>query len=100
MGYYIETPENLNKAKQIAGIYGGTIVPRPEFSKVPSDTAVIVVVSNGFFDAAAYAYNQAEFDAFHEPGDFRPKQYVLMDKKKAEALSGYSRIKERICENF
>lgn len=91
MGYYIETPEHRNKAKQIANLYGGQIVPMPEFSKVPSDKAVIVVVSNFAFDAAAYAYNQDEFDAFHEPGDFRPKQYILMDKKQAEKWSGYSR---------
>lgn len=91
MGYYIETPEPLNKATQISKLFNGKIVAIPEFDKVPADKAVIVVVSNGFFDAAAYAYNQAEFDEFHRPGDFRPKQYVLMDKILAGKLSGYGR---------
>jgi hypothetical protein len=91
MGYYIQTPKHQNKAEQIARLYGGTVVSKPDFSKVPFDKAVIVVVSNGPFDAASYAFNQSEFDAFHEPGDYRLKKYVLMDKTQAEILSGYRR---------
>ncbi len=89
MGYYIQTPENLDKVHQIAGLYGGKIVPKPVFSDVPADKALVVVISNVIFEAAALVYDQLEFDAFHEPGDDRKKQYVLLDRATAHKLAGY-----------
>jgi hypothetical protein len=92
MGYYVQVPENLGKAKQIVDLYGGEIIPRPEtFSSIPSDKGLIVVISNGLFEAAGYAYDQAELDAFTDPDDERPKKFVLMNKAQAEKLSGYKR---------
>lgn len=92
MGYYIELPSPKNKAEQIKKMYGGLILPeKPEFSKVPPDKAVIVILDNGSFEAAGYAYDEYEFNAFTEPDDKRKKEFVIMDKAKAEELTHYVR---------
>lgn len=94
MGFYIQVPENKDKAKQIEVEYNGTIIPPPSsFSEIPLDKALIVVVDNEFFEAAGYAYNEQEFLEFTDPNDPRPKQFVLIDRLKAEQLSGYEREK-------
>jgi hypothetical protein len=67
MGYYIEVPKNLNKAQQIQELYGALEIPRPKnLSYLPADKAIICVVQNGMFDAAAYCYNDGELEAFKE----------------------------------
>ena len=91
MGYYIEVPENLGKAEQLVKLHGGEIVPRPQnFTEVPADKGLICVVNNGLFEAAGYCYNTHEFIDFAQP-DGRSRQWVLLDKNKAERLSGYKR---------
>ena len=94
MGYYIQGP-NKSKAQYIVSEYDGKIVPAPEkFSDVPADKAIICVVDNGPFEAAAFAYDEREFDAFKgdENGhDRRPRKWVIMDRAKAIELTGYDR---------
>lgn len=54
MRYYIEVPRNLGKAKQLEEIYNADLLPsKPEWSSVPESKAVVVVVNNGFFEAAS-----------------------------------------------
>lgn len=91
MGYYIQTSSNINKARAIADAYDGTVLstPPPTFADVPEGKALIIVVSNPMFEAAAYVYDNGEFLAFTDPNDKRPKQYVLIDKELAEIASGY-----------
>lgn len=97
MGYYIQVPKNLGKAKQIEELHDGMIIPRPvSFSKVPESKALIVVVNNGLFEAAGFAYDEKEFEAFTDPDDSRRKEYVLMDRKEAERLSEFPKKKEAI----
>jgi hypothetical protein len=91
MGYYIEVPANTGKARLIEELHGGTILARqPEWDEFP-DLAIIVVVDNGIFEAAGYAYDEAEYRAFTEPDDMRPKTFLVMPRDKAEELSGRSR---------
>ena len=90
MGFYIETPKNRNKADQLVILHGAVIVPKPVFDDVPQDKAVIVVVNNIAFDAAGLAYSEKEFLEFTDPSDNRGKTFLLMDKKLAHRLSGYS----------
>ena len=92
MGYYIEVPEAHNKAEQLVKIHGAEIIPRPnKLSEIPADKALICVVVNFYFDAAAYVYNEREFQDFQH--DFtqpdRSRTWLLMDKVKARKLSGY-----------
>jgi len=88
MGYYIEGPIK-GKAMFIKSEYDGEYVNCPQsFDEVPEDKALIVVVDNGPFEAAGYCFDQREFEAFTYP-DPRPKRWMLMDKKKAQELSGF-----------
>jgi len=93
MGFYIETPKNKGKAEQICERHEEAfIIPQPiSFSKVPVKMALICVVDNGPFEAAAYCYSEEEFKSWTDPRsqDIRPKKWVLMDKVKCEKLSGY-----------
>jgi len=90
MGYYIEVPENTGKTAQLVKLYGATIIKRPRsFDDVPGDKALICVVGNRLFDAAAYCYSAAEFGAFNLPSDDRPRQWLLMDKKLVRELTGF-----------
>ena len=92
MGYYIETPgQYLGKALKIAQDHDGSIVTEEESYKalVDPDLAVIVVVSNGAFEAAAFTYNKKKWLDFHTDGDTRPKKYVILNRDKAKELTGY-----------
>jgi hypothetical protein len=90
MGYYIEVPQNLGKAQQISDLHGGRIIPKPKsLSEVPAELALIVVVDNGAFEAAALAYDEPEFKEFTNPRDNRRKEYVLLDKPLAHKLARY-----------
>lgn len=89
MGYYIEVPENHGKAQQIVDLYGGRIIYEPPtFENITPGYAIICVVDNGPFEAAGFAYNQAELNVFTVP-DGRPRVWVIMDRKKACELTGY-----------
>jgi len=91
MGWYIDTEVNKGKATYIEENYNGMIIPRPtSFDKVPDSKALICVVDNGFFEAAGYCFSEREFEVFTAP-DPRPKTWLLMDKEKAEELTGYNK---------
>jgi hypothetical protein len=91
MGYYIETNGVKNKAEFIVKNYGGIRVTRPSnFNQIASDEALITVVDNGMFEAAALIYDEGEFDAFvNDFSDPRRHEFVLMNKQKAYELAGY-----------
>lgn len=92
MGFYIQVPEDHDKAKQLEVEYGAEIIPQPaSFSQIPKDKALIVVVDNGLFEAAGFAYDEQEFKEFTDPYDPRPQQFVLMDLQKAKELCGFKR---------
>lgn len=90
MGYYIQGP-NLGKAQHIVHNHQGQIVDQETAKEHlnSEDKAVIVVVHNGLFEAAGLAYSQKEFEAFTEPDDTRPKQFVIMPKNLAHELSDF-----------
>jgi hypothetical protein len=95
MGYYIETKGNFGKAATIAAEWDGIVLkysPRA-YSDIPEGKALIVVVDNGMFEAAAFCYDEEEFKYFTDSSDPRPKLYVLLDRELAEQLSGYNRKK-------
>jgi hypothetical protein len=95
MGYYINETKNgplgaLGKADRIIQDENAIELhfPPPIF---PQDKAVICVVSNGPFDAAAFAYSEEEMDYFNDPNDYRPKRWLLMNLDRARFLTGYSK---------
>jgi hypothetical protein len=90
MGYYIQGPTK-GKATQLT-MFGATSIPCPKrFEDIPSDKALICIVDNGAFEAAAYCFSECEFKAFSRCDDPRPKQWMIMDKASAEKASGYKR---------
>lgn len=90
MGYYIETPENQSKAKQLCELHSAETSPVPgSLAEIAEDKALICVISNGRFDAAALVYSDRELRDFQEPGDNRPRTWLLMDKALAHRLAGY-----------
>ena len=92
MGYYIQTPQDLGKAEYLIGKYGAIhLHPYEALKYMDLDFALICVVNNGLFEAAAFIYNHHEYEAFNDPRDGRPKKWLVMDLGKAKELSGYRR---------
>ncbi len=91
MGYYIEVPENLNKAQQLVELHGAKVLPEaPTWGE--HTEAIICVVQNGMFDAAAFCYSESELNEFKSPdygGRQRPRTWLTMDMDKASELTGY-----------
>jgi hypothetical protein len=88
MGSYINTGTTKGKVKIICEKYGGEIIEKPfYFSDIPEDKALLCVVDNGPFEAAAYCYSESEFLAFSDPQDYRMRTWMTIDKKKAEEIA-------------
>lgn len=92
MGYYIQTGTDKNKALSLVAEFGGELINQPRsFGEIPPDKALVVVVENPTFDAAALAYNEREFQAFIRPdsGHQRKRHFVLLNRSLAYKLAGY-----------
>jgi hypothetical protein len=89
MGSYITTPNNKGKTEFITSVYNGVQIPLPpnSFLDIPEGKALIVVVDNGHFEAAGYAYSEGEFRVFTDPNEKRPRDYILIDKATAELIA-------------
>lgn len=94
MGYYIETGTRHGKAEQIMDSLDAVEISQAEartFLEEGVDYAVICVVDNGPFEAAAYCHSLKEYEQFTLPHDDRPKIWLLADKQRVETLTGYRR---------
>ncbi len=116
MGYYIQVKTLKNKVQALVENYGAERIDGPPASlaELPEDKALVCVVENAMFDAAALAYSDREMRYFSMPElDYgpdgieitsnledifkprllakaqRPKTWLLMDKMTAYKLSGY-----------
>lgn len=92
MGWYIQTATSKGKAEIIASRNNGEIVGKDRAAEAMNTGShdVVAVVDNGPFEAAAFCYSLAEFQAFSDPSDPRPVEYVLLPKGIGAKLSGYS----------
>jgi hypothetical protein len=91
MGLYFNWPDKYTdtRSKQLLAAELGMQECTLDAAREAVDTAdkaVAVWVSNGAWDALAYAYSRRELDAFtiHD-GSRRPKKYYILDKAVAEA---------------
>lgn len=91
MGYYIQTNSNFGKAAEIASQHGAEILDHIPTWDEADGRAIVCVVENPLFEAAAYAYSPEELKVFANPSDHRPKTWLLMDRSKAEQLTSYKR---------
>lgn len=91
MGYYIQTPANTDKAGQLVKV-GAEIQAGgpPAWPDIPEDKALVCVVHNGMFDAAALVYSEDELRDFNLPQDTRTRTWLLMEKAQAHQLAGYT----------
>lgn len=91
MGYYIETDSTKGKAEYIQQKYNGRFVNQAEARSLVDTMGVIVVVDNGFFEAAAFAYDLKEFDEFTRPQDMRRKDFVVIERDLAKNLTSFKK---------
>lgn len=87
MGRYVEGP---NRGKQAVLEQAGAVpVAQPAtFANVPAGKALIALLDNGPFEAAAWVFDEREFQEFTDPTDTRPRTYWLMDQESAKRLTG------------
>jgi hypothetical protein len=119
MGYYLEVPRHLGKVQQLldghllvpvngdpanpfekfsrdmqwdkAPAYEAEIIDAPPaWEDIPDGKALVVVVDNGLFEAAAVAYDEREHEALatQHAGDDRHRTYMLIDKNITLRASG------------
>jgi hypothetical protein len=92
LGYYIEVPNRFNKAEQLVKIHKARILNHtPDWNEAKPDEAIICVVDNRAFEAAAFCYSPRELDEFKADmiGTQRPRKWLIMDRKLACQLTGY-----------
>ena len=84
MGQYLQVESNIEKAAQLIKHHGAEIVygnPLEAFDKLPADRGLVCVVENGLFDAAGWAFNRQEVEAFARPdmGRQRRRTWLTMN---------------------
>lgn len=97
MGYYLETPGLTGKAEALAKMHGAARI-HPDMACIAVGLrhgAVICVVQNENFEAAAFCYSDDEFEQFTHPLDPRPKTWLwIEDRELVETLTGYKADRE------
>lgn len=93
MGFYVQLPTAKGKAELICQMYPGSkLVTEAEAAEHNRlGEGIVVVVDNGPFEAAAFAFSEQEFKEFTRPDDHRPKKFILMDSyDQAARAAGYA----------
>jgi hypothetical protein len=91
MGFYLDVAYPVAKATQLMHMGATELTYPPDsISDLPQDKALVCVVENGVFDAAALAFDDEELARFKAPdtGRFtRPRTWLVMDKQQAYELA-------------
>lgn len=98
MGYYLETPRCKDKASQLIKIHNAREVRMEEALDAiyANKHAVICVVRNPNFDAAAYCYDLHEFRRFNYVDDDRPRKWLIIEDRDAvDIITGYKAEREK-----
>ena len=93
MGFYLETPRHKDKAEQLIKMHNAREVKMEEALDAIYDNkhAVICVIRNPNFDAAAFCHDLGEFRRFNYVDDDRPRRWLIIeDRLLVEELSGYA----------
>ena len=102
MGYYLETFTPTGQAESLMQLYGA-VGMTPEVAEITVGLkfgAVICVVKNPEFEAAAFCYSSDEFDRFDHPSDPRPKRWLwIEDRDLVARLTGYAKDMAAIAED-
>ncbi len=96
MGYYLETGAAKNKAEALRAQYEALEITQEEaeFFITEGTGAIVCVVDNGPFEAAAFCHNLDEYRHFTLPADPRPKTWLLIDDRElVERATGYNCVR-------
>lgn len=115
MGYYIPGPAK-GKADYIIEKYGASRWSEPsrppKWEEINASEAIICVIDNGPFEAAAFCYSEKELEAFSQPdrgggiwingeptepdsvGHQRPRTWLIMDRAQAIELTCFDLIQK------
>jgi hypothetical protein len=95
MGFQIPGPTK-GKVQSFVDLYQAVALDGPldNFDKVPDDQAIICVIDTIQYEVASYAYSRQEFSLLDDHSDFRKRTWLLMDKAKANQVSGFSRLED------
>ena len=100
MGYYINYPGQpiKNKAADLVAKYGAKMISLSSVKDMSFvDGALVCVVQNPGFDAAAYCYSADELQEFSmTPGDNRQRTWLLMDRQLVEKLCNFHKGGSRV----
>ena len=90
MGFYIQGPAR-GKVDYLVKNENAAIIEAHVARELVDDTesAVVVVVDNGPFEAAGFAFNVGELNRFLDSRDYRPKTILSMDRARVLELTGY-----------
>lgn len=87
MGMYIN-PQNKSKEvwlqEHITRTYGRT--PPSSINELQDSEALVCLVDNGHFTAAAVAFSNDELDAFTRSDDVRPKAWFVVPKDSLKSV--------------
>lgn len=98
MGFYLETMRHKDKAAQLIKMYNAREVRMEDALDAIFDNkgAVICVIRNPNFDAAAFCYSLKEFRRFNYVDDDRPRKWLIIDDRDmVEELTGYKAERAR-----
>jgi len=96
MGFQIPGPTN-GKVQYLVDMYQAVVLdgaPR-NFDDIPDHQAIICVVDTLQYEVASYAFSRQEFSVLDDRSDFRKRTWLLMDKTKANQVSGFGKLEDR-----
>jgi len=95
MGFQIRGPTK-GKVQYFVDTYHAVILDGPplNFHDIPDRQALICIVDTIQYEVASYAFSQQEFSLLDDHSDFRKRTWLLMDKTKANQLSGFGRLQD------
>jgi hypothetical protein len=95
MGFQIPGPTN-GKVQYLVERYQAEVLDRAprNFDEVPEYRAIICVIDTRDYEVASYAFSRQELSLLDDHSDFRKRTWLLIDKTKANQLSGFGKLKD------
>ena len=90
MAFHLPGPTK-GKVDHLIATHGAERLPRSPtaFHDIPEDRALICVVDTVMYETASFCFSGAEMALLNDSTDFRPRTWLVMDRRKAEELSKY-----------
>ena len=90
MAFHLPGPTK-GKVDHLIATHGAERLPRSPtaFHDIPEDRALICVVDTVMYETVSFCFSGAEMALLNDSTDFRPRTWLVMDRRKAEELSKY-----------